>query len=301
MIPTLIVFFLAAAFVLFALIFLLMRRKSMSYELIIIQDNRRGVQHTSGKYKYNLRVSSLGSLKAIKIYSKLISFSAVRTLTEIADPRPFLWYGRTVFGVIGPSGIAEDDNIVLIPPPRLTSLDIERWASKESTNIRSAFAPLLALQEPITQEKLAEYVQRTFTEKWILQNEGAGHNLLNATDILPRSLKVAYTNEIEHSYMLEAKHQDTWGKLLAFAPWIVLTIFVIGVGVSLNALYQGQGSITKSQATAMQQLFTYEQAQSYAIGHALALAHIYGYNYTPPAAPPLATAQANSSLTPSIP
>lgn len=273
----------------------------MSYELIIIQDNRRGVQHTTGKFKYNLRVGNQGSLKAIKIYSRLISFTPVRTLTEIADPRPFLWYGRTVFGVIGPSGIAEDDNIVLVPPPRLTNLDVERWASKESADIRSAFAPLLASPDPITQEKLAEYVQKTFNDKWILQNVGAGHNLLNSTDILPRSLKVAYTNEIEHSYMLEAKHQGTWDKLLAFAPWIVLTIFIIGVGVSLNALYQGQNSITKSQTAAMQQMFTYEQAQSYAIGHALAIAHVYGYNYTPGTPAPLPTSSSNSSLVPAVP
>lgn len=289
MFPTIVIFFIAIILMLFLIIALLVRRKSMSFELIITQDNRRGIPNTAGKFRYNMRVGRQGSLKAIKIYNRLISFSPVRTLSEIADPRPFVWYGRTVFGILGPSGSIEDDSIVLIPPPKLTNLDVERWATKQSDLIRSAFASFVAAAKgnPLDTEKLSEYIQKTFNDKWVLQNEGATLNLLSKSDILHRSYKVTYASEIEHSYSLEAKHQDKWSQLMQFAPIILIVILIIGIGISLNAIYQSQASLTKAYSVAQGQMYTYEQAQAYAIGHALAIAHIYGYNYTPSAPAPL--------------
>jgi hypothetical protein len=277
-----------AILVLLAVIFLLMRRKSLSYELVIIGDNRRNSPVT-GRIKFNMRVGAQGGLKAVKIYNNLISFSAAKVMTEIADPKPFVWFGRTVFGILGPTGGPEDDNIILVPRPKLTGLDVERWAMMHSDKIRNALQPML-LQlgaGTLNKENAAKFVQDTFTEKWVLLTEGAGQNFLNKDDVLPRSLKVAYTSEIKSSFDFEAKHQDFGSKLLALMPVIIVVVLLISSGIFLDMSYQAAAGYLSSANAAQQQMFTFEQAQSYAIGHALAIAGVYGYNYTPTSPAPI--------------
>ena len=297
-------FFAIVALSLAGVIFLLVRRKSMSFQLVIIQDNRRGVSFTSGKYRYNMRIGKEHDLKAVKIYSRLISFFPERVLTEIADPRPFVWFGRTVFGIIGPTGNMEDDSIVLIPKPKLTSLDVERWAQYEGDRIRTAFSELMAGHKKnnskIGIDELSSYIKKTFDETWVLGNTGAGNNFVKKDDVLPRSIKVAYSNEIKNTYAFMASHQDLFSKLMQFAPIILLTVFVIGIGIGLNIYWSGQAKATQAQAAYIDTVNNNVAAQSVAIGKALAEAHIYGYNYSPTLLPAPNNSE-GGSLVPSLP
>ena len=287
------------------LIVLLARRKSMSYQLIIASDSRRGIPNTSGKYVYNLRLGAKGGLKAVKIYSRLISFFPVRVLTEIADPRPFIWYGRTLIGIMGPSGDSEDDTLILIRPPRISGLDIKREAQTKSAAIWTAMQTFI--QDPqnskkLTAEGISDYIKKTFNSDWIVKQEGADSNHIDKDEVLTRSTKVAYVSEVEHAADLEAKHKDTWSKIAQFAPVIAVVILMIGVGIAWSQIAKGQAEWTSAQAAAYSQLYTYEGAQSLAIGRALAAAGIYGYNFTPQQPPSTQISSSNvGSLVPTVP
>lgn len=288
----------------FALVALLLRRRALSYELVIIGDNRRNGP-PGGKNKYNMRVGSQNKLKAVKIYNNLISFSAAKVMTEIADPRPFVWYGRTCFGIVGPTGGIEDDNIILVPRPKMTSLDVERWAMVHSAKIRTAMQSVvekLGTTDQLSKEDMSKFISETFNEKWVLQNEGASQNFIKRDDVLPRSIKVAYTSEIQNAYNNIAKHQDMWSKLLQYAPIIVLVVLVIGVGIFFDMTYSAFTKWTAAANAAQVQMYTFEQAQSYAIGHALAIAGIYGYNFTPPSPTPIQSPSVTGGVTlPGVP
>jgi hypothetical protein len=290
----LIVFMVVIALV--GLIAILVRRKQNSFELIIARDNRRNSM-LNGKTKYNLRYGTLGSLKAIKIYNHLISILPVRTLTEIADPRPFLWYGRTVVGVIGPTGTPEDDSIILIKPPMLTDIDIQRDAAQQQEAIAGAFTTFSPTKDKPFDKQVQDFVKDKFTKEWVTKTLGP-HNLIDKNDVIPRSQKVAYTSEIEHAEALKANHQGAWAKLAAMAPAILVVIMIIGAGIFFYEMYNAQGQYLTSLTQDEGMLTSYAQSMSLSIGNALAKVGVYGYNATLPGAPSL---RSNTSILPSLP
>jgi len=300
MVNTLLILIVVAGLLgLFALVALLLRRRSLSFQLVIIGDNRRNGP-PGVKLNYNMRVGSQNQVKAVKLYNNLISFSAAKVMTEIADPRPFVWYGRTCFGIIGPTGGIEDDNIILVPRPKLTNLDVERWAMMHSDKIRFALQPVIAklgTPEALSKEDTSKFVNETFTEQWVLKNEGAGQNFIKRDDVLPRSIKVAYTSEIKNAYNNIAKHQDAWSKLMQYAPIIILVVMIIGLGIFYDMTYSAFSKWTSSANAAQLQMYTFEQAQSYAIGHALSIAGIYGYNYSPTVPTPIVSPSITGGVT----
>ena len=288
--------FLFAAVGIAALIALLVRRRNNSFELILARDNRRNINLNS-QTKYNLRFGTLGNLKAVKIYNHLISFLPVRVLTEIADPRPFVWFGRTVVGVIGPTGTPEDDSIILIKPPILTDLDIQRSAAVQQEAIASAWSLFSPDTNLPFETQLHDFIKNTFTKTWVLKHIGPT-NLIDRDDVIPRSQKVAYTSEIEHAEALKANHQGAWAKLAALAPAIIVIIMCIGAGIFFYEMYQAQGQYLTSLARDEGMLTSYAQSMSIATGQALAKVGVYGYNVTLPATPKITS---NASILPSIP
>jgi hypothetical protein len=278
------------------LVALLLRRRNNSYELIIVRDNRRN-SLLSGKIKYNLRYGSIGNLRAVKIYNSLLSFLPVRTLTEIADPRPFLWYGRTVVGIIGPTGTPEDDTIILVKPPIITDLDIQHNAEQQSEALAAAWQSFRPDDKKPLEKQIQDFIKSTFTKQWVIKELGP-QNLIDKDDVIPRSQKVAYTSEIEHSYELEVKHQGGWAKLAAMAPAIIVVILLIGAGIFFYEMYNAQSQYMHSLTQDEGMLTSYAQSMSVGVGQALAKVGVYGYNASIPTAPSLKT---NTSIMPSIP
>lgn len=300
-------FFVGVIFALGSMIFLLARRKMMSYELIMVLDNRTGAT-PGGRIRYNLRLGMKDGLKAIKIYNRLISIMPARVDTSIADPRPFVWWGRTILGVVGPTGEQEDDNIVLLKKPRMTPLDIDRWSHGLSNNINQSLIGILSQMgkdgESIDSKTLAEHIENTFNKKWVLDKEGAGASLIEKGDLIPRSHKVAYQSEMEHATSLENAHRDLWGRIAQFGPIIMMAVFIIAVGISLNIFWGATQKATQAEQAYGQQLYTWQQAQSLEIGKALAAVGVYGYavNLTqPPTAPNDSLTQGLVPSTPTLP
>ena len=281
---------------LFGLVALLIRRRNNSFELIIARDNRRNIT-LSGRTHYNLRYGTIGSLKAVKIYNHLISIFPVRVLTEIADPRPFLWFGRTVVGVIGPTGTAEDDSIVLIPPPIFSKYDIDKNVSKMRDVLYKYMSKFSPSGDAPLQEQLINFLNENITNEMI-QRELGPINTIDPDRIIPRSHKVAYVSEQEDAVRREIRHEGGWAKLAAIAPGIFVAVLIIVAGVFMYILYQGNVNNTKANQAFLAEIYNYVQSTQLAIGEALAKVGIYGYNVTVPAVPKPPT---NASILPSIP
>ncbi|MEM0106878.1 MAG: hypothetical protein QXS03_01455 [Candidatus Micrarchaeaceae archaeon] len=281
---------------LFAFIALLLRRRNNSFELIIARDNRRNII-LSGRTHYNLRYGTIGSLKAVKIYNHLISIFPVRVLTEIADPRPFLWYGRTVVGVIGPTGTAEDDSLVLIPPPIFSKYDIDKNVSKMRNVLYNTMLKFAPSGDAPLQEQLIDFLNKSITDKMVQQELGP-INTVEPDRIIPRSHKVAYVSEQEDAVRREVRHEGGWAKFAAMAPGIFVVILIIVAGIFMYIAYQGNANNTKANQAYVAAINDYVQATQLRIASALAKVGIYGYNVSTPAVPTLGS---NASVLPSVP
>jgi hypothetical protein len=296
-------FFIGFVVVLGALLFLLMflvRRRNNSYQLFIIADNARNQVFERPK-GYNLRIGKQGSLKAAKLYNHLISFFPKEVHPELANVSAFVWYGRTLYGVRSPTGDPEDDSIVLLKRPTVSPIDLQNTTSHLTNALFAEVQNFIKQKEgKIDAKELSDYIQSTITPQWYLQKVGVS-NIISKEDILPRSIKLAYADEIEESFDLEKKHAGMWEKFATFMPAILLAILAIGIGVALAAAWQQIGNFQKEVYIETQSLQSYAQAINLAVGKALAAAHIYGYNFTLPSPPVPSSNATSSSILPPLP
>ena len=296
-------FFIGFVVVLGALLFFfmfLMRRRSHSYQLYIIADNARNQIFEKPK-GYNLRIGKQGSLKAAKLYNHLISFFPREVHPELANVNAFVWYGRTLYGIRSPTGDPEDDSIVLLKRPTVSPIDLQNTTSHLTNALFAEVQNFIKQKEgKIDAKELSDYIQNTITPQWYLQKVGFS-NLISKEDILPRSIKLAYADEIEESFDLEKKHAGVWEKFATFMPAIMLAVLAIGIGVALAAAWQQIGNFQKEVYMETQSLQAYAQALNLAVGKALAAAHIYGYNFTLPSPPVSSPNTTSTSILPPLP
>ncbi len=281
----------AATFVIF-----LARRKASTYQLFLIADNARN-QVFAKPVGYNLRMGKQGTLKAAKLYAHLISIKPKEVHPEIANVSPFIWYGRTLFGVRSPSGDPEDDSIMLLKRPTVSVVDVKNTTTAIQEGIYAKLRSFIEENEgkPLSSTKFLNYIESAITPEWYLQAVGFS-KFVNKEDVLPRSVKLAYTNEVEETYNFEKKHAGVWDALAKYAPLLGIAILAIGVGIGVAAAWQQIGLYQHQVYIEQQSLQSYTQSLSLAIGHALAAAHIYGFNATLPSVPSV-----NTSLSSAIP
>ncbi len=275
----------------------IVRRKNNSFALHIIADNSKTATFRTLQ-NYNLRVGRHGELKAAKIYRGLLSFKPLEIHAEFGQVDSFKWHGRNLYGIRSPTGDQEDDTIVLIKPPIISVLDMDRRSQLISNSVYIEIQKFFNENKSPTNDKLQSFIKSTFTPTWLQSTMGVSE-VLDKKDILPRSIKLAYAQEIEQSYNMEARHQGTINALVKYAPFLMIAILAIGIGVGISAAYQQLASYATTINQMQLAAYNYYQSQSAAIGHALAEAHIYGYNFTVPN--PTTTIPQSSGGLPAIP